>query len=354
MKRFRRYLSFRDNAIEAKAAAWLAERDDGLTPEAAAEFARWRRADPRHEAAVALLESTWGALQQLRACPPEAQRQPAENLHPGPVTWSPALFPLLAAAAALAVLVALVAQRGRWQPDSAPAAVNESVSAVYATSATGYSRIALPDGSVLKLNAGSEVHLHFTPAGRQIRLVRGEANFVVAEHKTRPFLVTAGTVFVRDVGTEFDVSLRPGSVEVLVTKGRVLVGRGSAPAAGGRAAAPQTLAELGAGQRADISLLAAAAPPLVAAVSPAAVHQALAWQQPRLEFVDTPLAQVVKQFNQFNRVQLELGDPALGAQTVSGSFQAENVDAFVRLLASGREIAVERPDPNHIVLRLAK
>src|SRR5690606_21684966 len=50
---------FADERISAQAADWLARRDDQLTPDEAEAFARWRAADPRHEAAVQRLEATW-------------------------------------------------------------------------------------------------------------------------------------------------------------------------------------------------------------------------------------------------------------------------------------------------------
>ncbi|HRJ48303.1 MAG TPA: DUF4880 domain-containing protein, partial [Opitutaceae bacterium] len=69
--------------IEATAAAWLAQRDDGLDAAAAAEFELWRRKDPRHEAAVARLETTWHTLQQLRDFRPAARMHPDRDLLAG-------------------------------------------------------------------------------------------------------------------------------------------------------------------------------------------------------------------------------------------------------------------------------
>jgi len=83
------------------------------------------------------------------------------------------------------------------------------------------------------------------------------------------------------------------------------------------------------------------------------MREELAWQGPRLIFADTPLAQVVVEFNRRNQVQIVLADAELGALTVVGSFRAENVEAFVRLIATG-DIVVERPAADRIVLRKAR
>jgi len=344
-----RKFSNHDEAIEATAAAWLAERDGGLTPEAAEEFACWRQADPRHEAAVVLLEGTWSKLRQLQSFRPEARVHPDHDLLARPAVRRAPHFPSLAATAALAASLALAAAWWWLRPARPSAGATRPAPAVLATAANGYTSTTLPDGSVLELNASSEVSVHFTKAERRLHLVRGEAHFTVAKNKARPFWVEAGTVSVRAVGTEFNVSLRPDSVDVLVTEGRVQVDRSPGLAAAGQPL--QTVAVVSAGQETVVALQGGPDRPAVATVNAAVIREELAWQGPRLEFSDTPLAEVASQFNRYNAVQLELSDPVLGAQPVGGSFKAENVDAFVRLLTSGKDVAADRPDAGHIVLR---
>jgi transmembrane sensor len=63
------------------------------------------------------------------------------------------------------------------------------------------------------------------------------------------------------------------------------------------------------------------------------------------------LAEVIAQFNRRNQVQLELGDPALAGLPVDGSFRADNVEAFVRLLESSGAVRADRVSAERIVLR---
>lgn len=350
MKFFRARKSVDDETIEAMAAAWLAQRDEGLTPEEAVEFARWRQAAPRHEAAVVRLEATWAKLQELREFRPEARRHPDRDLLTALNRRKSAMGPLLAATGLAAAVVAFVlwSRPGPAEPREAPAA------RIYATTVEGYQRVTLEDGSLIELNASSEVQVEFTPAERRLFLKRGEAHFTVAKNKARPFLVRAGTVAVRAVGTEFNVRLAERQVEVLVTEGRVKV----EPPANAAVVATE-LPTLGAGQRAFIAAPAAVrtapvAPMVVESLSSEAIRDLLSWQGPRLVFVDAPLSEVIEQFNRRNQVQIVLGDRELGAQTVGGSFRTENVDAFVRLMTSGKEMVAEHPDPKHVVLRRAR
>lgn len=332
-----------DDAVEAMAAAWLAQRDDGFSPDKEAEFSLWRQADPRHEAALARLESAWGSLLELRHFRPEATAHPDRNLlAPAPVRL--VRFPRLrwaAAAAAVAVVAA-----GAWWALQARRGANEEV---YATTADGFQRVTLSDGSVAELNTASEVRVDYSPAERRVRLVRGEAHFTVAKNKQRPFWVEAGSVTVRAVGTAFDVRLTDAEVDVLVTEGKVALAQSAA-----RPDGEVRRSNLAAGERAVIATGPGARPDLVARVGAEAIREALAWEGPRLVFVSTPLSEAVRQFNERNAVQLQLDDPALGAMPISGSFRPENVDAFVRLLAQGGDVAVAQPVPGRYVLSRAR
>ncbi len=353
-------------AIQATAAAWLAQRDDGLTPEQEAEFARWRSADVRHEAAVARLDATWSALQQLREFRPEAARHPDKDLlRTAPTSRRVVPFPAAVAAAALAASFVLACAWWFTRPElrMAPPGLTHS------TTVDGYERVALADGSMVELNSASEIQVAFGAAERRVRLVRGEAHFTVAKNPARPFWVQAGGVAVRAVGTAFNVKLGGENIEVLVTEGKVRVAEvddrdkrsevrsrksgGSLEESGPEAARQR--AELGANERIVIPTVGTTAvpvaPPVVEKVTPEALRSALAWQGARLIFVDTPLAEAVAQFNRRNPVQLELAEAELATLPIGGSFRAENVDAFVRLLASGGDISVERPTPSRIVLR---
>lgn len=331
------------------AAAWLAQRDDGLTAAEETDFNRWQQADPRHAAAVARLERTWGALQGLREFRPEAQVHPDRDLLAGARRPAARIisFPAATALAGLAAAAVVAVLFWPRATQDAPAIVRPGLATkVYATTADGYQRATLADGSVLELNANSEVRVDLLPAERQVRLLRGEAHFTVTKNPRRPFIVQTGSVAVRAVGTAFNVRLDGNAVVVLVTEGRVQV-EGQAVPAG--------LPELGVGQQIVVPLQAGtgAAPARAETLPPEAVHALLAWQGPRLRFVETPLASVVEQFNRHNRVQIELGDASLATMPVDGSFRSENVEAFIRLLESDPALQVERAGPDRIVLRRA-
>ncbi len=338
-----------NDAIESKAAAWLIEEESGLSPEHATAFRQWLEEDPRHAAAVEQLRAAWGELLRLRNYRPGAQVHPdPELLAPTPHRRTlPVLRPAAMAAAAAFVMLAAAFLwsdrfRGFFGYDVAH----------YVTESGGFNRVPLPDGSVMTLNANTEVRVRFSRDRRLVVLLRGEGHFTVAHETRRPFDVETNGLQVRAVGTEFNVRTANHAVEVLVTHGRVKLAAAAIGEPG------KDAPTLDAGERAVLADATSLAPdralPLsIERVSLDDVRAALAWQSPQLHFLNSTLADVARQFNQRNHLQIILADAELGNIPVGGSFRPENVEAFVRLLASANEVTVERSEPNRIVLRRA-
>jgi transmembrane sensor len=337
------------SALEDAAIAWLTERDDGFSPAREREFAQWLRADPRHVAAVTRLEQTLGLLAELPAYRTELNTafDRAAPIVPFPPAAPPAALPARRwprafAWAGLAAALALGAFVG-WRALRPPPAIH------YTTTIAGYERARLDDGSTLELNAASAVRVQFTAAERRVQLESGEAHFAVAHDTARPFIVSAGPIAVRAVGTAFNVRYTAGGdIEVTVTEGKVAV-------SGVERVDPNALSAaifVTAGQR--IVLPHHAPPPAVEQVDPAALRAALAWQSRLADFAEAPLADVIARFNARSRIQLLIADETLAARRIGGTFALDEAEAFVRLLERDGEISGERRGETEIHLRRAR
>lgn len=315
------------HVIDDAAAVWVARRDRGLTPAQQDEFLQWLAADPRHGERLARHQRGWGELARLALWRPEHAAEPNPDLlappplpaRAGRARIVPWVLPLaLAAAAALALLFF---PRDEAAPPPAVAAIEP-----------GYRQQVLDDGTLVELNRGARLATAFTPGERRVRLEQGEALFTVASNPARPFVVEAGQVAVRAVGTAFHVRLDSAAVAVLVTEGRVQVERPAAPLA----VAPL----VGAGQRVAIPFRGE--PAAAVAVTRDEIDRELAWQPRLLEFVSTPLLEVAREFNRRNAVQLIVADEALRTLPIGASFRSDNVDGFVRLLEASFGVRAER------------
>lgn len=331
-------------ATEDIAADWLARRESGLSADEQAEFSQWLLADPGHAAAAERLAATWARLRQpqLNGQAAMVEQWVEARVRTGRsrlarkiavVAWGG-----LAAAAAVG-LALLPMGRGPAVASAVPVAIE-----------TGPERRTLADGSVVEFNAGAVIEVDFSPLRRDVRLVRGEAHFAVRKDSARPFVVTAGGVAVRAVGTAFSVRVAPEEIGVLVTEGQVAVERVVvAEAAAGPGPGPTLVS---AGRSLAVALDSARAVPIEpTAVARAEIDAALAWRNPRVEFTAMPLAEAVALFNGRNRLQLALADPALAGIPISGLFPSDDPETFSRLVIASAGQQAARAADGTIVLK---
>ncbi|HWA86087.1 MAG TPA: FecR domain-containing protein [Opitutus sp.] len=322
--------------VEA-AARWLARRDRGLSAAEQDAYLQWLHESPEHGREIARQDRAWNRLDALRDWHPAHSSHPNPNLLARPIRRKWLWGSLAAAAAAAAMGLAMFSWRTATDvPDAHHRTIVHP----------GPRRMTLADGSLVELNAGAKLDVRFTAERRTVHLTQGEAHFIVAKNPARPFVVEAGKLAVRAVGTAFDVNLGSQAVSVLVTEGNVQLAELKP------SGEPSLLGKLTAGQQATVKgHRVPSGEPLVQIrdLSPGEVSAALAWQSLRLEFFDLPLRDVVAEFNRYNSRKLIVADDATGDILIGGIFRADNVEAFVRLLNVGFGVGA-RPQGDDLVL----
>jgi transmembrane sensor len=217
-------------------------------------------------------------------------------------------------------------------------------SCVEITTAIGEQRSAvLPDHSIVELNTQSAVRIAYTSRERRIELVRGEAFFEVAKDSRRPFIVSTEFATARALGTRFTVYRAPSGTLVTVAEGRVLVrytGTADNPVNG--RPGPIDTVEVVPGTQAD------ATPGRSVQVHAVDVDRSLAWRNRRLIFAGDTLANVVREFNRYNLPRLEIVDPRLLDQRISGVFGANDPQSLLDFLSKVDHINVSRAHPDAI------
>lgn len=333
-----------DPEIASAALAWVLEREEGFSPDRNEAFVRWCSADPRHATAVSRAERGLGLLTQLPAARPLIEARLAEEEAAKSASTVDFLRPRLAAwfagIAAVFLLGAVLYFSNRPKISEAS----------YATSGSIQRQLALPDGSVLDLNSHTALSVRQTARERRIELRAGEAFFTVAHDASRPFVVSVDGVEVRAVGTAFSVRRAPEGITVVVAEGRVEIAATNA-AAPVRAGGPAST--VGLGERARLGRGTSDFSPQVEKLAPGELRQALAWQAPKTDPGGRPLGEIVREFNQHNRAQITIADPAIAARRIGGSFSPDGIEALIRLLEQEGDILVDRRNAGEIVLRTA-
>jgi transmembrane sensor len=241
----------------------------------------------------------------------------------------------LAAAAALVLAARLVLQRNGNGDASTTAATGTRT---FATAVGKRDSVRLPDGGRVILGPASQLTVA-AGYGQRVREVElhGEAYFDVVHDTTRPFVVRAGDVTVRDVGTTFAVRNDSGTrVQVVVTSGSVAL-RSSASSGSGEAL-------LGAGD--------------VGTVQPdgrvhtqhgASTAAYLAWMRDSLVFREAPLAEVSSDLRRWYGVVLRVEDSSLAQRHLTMTFSGDPLERVLRVIGLGLGADVERRGDTAIV-----
>lgn len=332
--------------IERAAANWTLRIDRGLSAEEQDAYSQWLAEDPRHRDAIAVYRWGWDEIDRLVGL------QTTHHAKIDPDLLAPGnrfarrsrlvkgLFAAIPLAASIAIMVMVF-----WPDRAEERSVFASKAAVELIARL--EQKTLEDGSVIELNRGAAAEVEYGPDTRRVRLLHGEANFTVAKDRDRPFIVNVAGVDVCAVGTQFNVRLSNDVVDVIVSEGIVRLATSS-----NLPTVPNVLEEplLEAGHRAIVKL--GDVPEIDRSIlSSADLDRELGWQPKILDFDDTPMNEIVSQFNQSNQVQLTLGDPSLEKIRFSNYFWSDNVEGFVRLMESNFGMRAEWRGSNEIVLR---
>jgi len=328
-------LSGPEDQAQAEALDWFVRRTDGLNAAEEQVFQQWLRLDVAHALAYAQWEGDWleldaapvNRLDQLRANLARdkhleqsrlATRQ--DDAQPG---WLQRTFDALfsprsmLAGACMTVLVASVlAWSYWWQP---------VFSQTYATARGEQTEVNLPDGSRMQLDTATQTNVALYRGHRNVRVPEGQARFQVKGDAGRPFNVLAGPLRITVVGTRFAVRYTPDipghdGVRVAVEEGRVRVARAGWFGDKGEV-------ELTAGQQ-----IVSNANGTLGVVSNVALADVAPWRESRISFDNIPLKQVLAEFERYGDTQLQLADAHVAALRLTGTFDPNNLQNFMRVL----------------------
>ena len=316
--------------IETIAADWLRRREEPEWSSAdQVALDQWLKLSTAHQAAYWRLEHGWRIADRIGALGPEISR-PFSLAASLQTRWKRSRT-----AAVAAVVFALVAGSALWFHQRSDGVV---ATASFVTPVGGRGSIPLADGSRIELNTDTRLHTSVSKSERKVWLDRGEAYFDVAHRADEPFVVYAGTQTITVLGTKFSVRRDGDMVQVAVLEGRVRIDKDE----GIERPRPAIVS------RGDIALSRGEAT-LVTAHALGRVEDGLAWRDGRLVFDRMTIADAAAEFNRYSRIHIVIVDPVVADIRIGGSFQASNVDAFVRLLEDAYGLDVRREDSSIII-----
>lgn len=316
--------------IEDEALAWLMRSTSGeFSDQQARKLEQWLAQSDVHRRAYAEAKQLWQGLGQLQDSQVIGERasQAPKNDPSNEQTQQPDLVSLqavteprkrttrirclsFAAAACLALLAIFL------NPD--PEAISLRLAEHH--TATGEQRtLTLADGSSVYLNSASALNTDYSQEQRRIELIAGEAEFVVAKDRNRPFVVVTDGHEVKALGTDFIVKKQKSGVSVTVIESSVQVTQPDNPDI------PKII--LHPGERINTAL--GQAPGQLMKVK---IDRAQAWRNKRLIFEAEPLDNVVAEINRYRPGHVFLSDNTLANYRVSGVFHIDQIDKVLAVI----------------------
>lgn len=207
----------------------------------------------------------------------------------------------------------------------------------YETAVGGRMTAQLSDGSTVQLNTDTALRVRFSQGERRLELVRGQAFFNVAHDAARPFLVRAGAMEVRALGTRFDVRHDSADASVALTQGQVRVRQRTGQRQAWTLSPGQALTVLSDGRstgpaRVDVAALSG-------------------WTRNIITFHDIALGDAVAEMNRYDRAKITLAPGVPTHAKLSGVFTTGDQEEFLDAAKASFDLESRRRPDGGVELR---
>jgi transmembrane sensor len=310
------------DSVQTQAIDWLlCLRSENCTEAERRAFTIWLEESPSHRQAYETVQTHWQWMEPFKA-----MDFPARNAALQYRKKSPRRLLIYSVAASLLLALGLTAfSPSGWL----------GVPQTYIVEKGGRQTVALSDGSSIELNTDSEVRVRFNRWRRNVEMIKGEAFFTVAHNAERPFEVRASNGRIRDIGTAFDVYIKPEQVIVAVQEGVVEV---------------QTLEtrRLTEGQQLAFNNSGA-----LQTLQGQDVAALTAWRQGNLVFRNRRLDDVIAEVGRYHDTRIRLQNQNLGKLRVSGTFHTAELNGTLNAIATLLPVNIDPVSEHEIVLKSA-
>lgn len=180
----------------------------------------------------------------------------------------------------------------------------------------------LPDGTTVILNSGSSLRFSSVFAKNNMRRVelRGEGYFEVAKDTERPFIVNAGKIDIKVLGTQFNVNaydVEP-DVNIVLVEGEVAIGKANSNFSDNiMALKPNQLARFNISEN------------KIYKETSITLEKHIGWVEGKMIFVDDPIMDVVKRLENWYNTDIKIADEQLLKYRFTGTFVNESLEGIL-------------------------
>lgn len=193
------------------------------------------------------------------------------------------------------------------------------------------SKIVLPDGSTVWLNAESTLKFKapFDPISREVSLT-GEAFFDVKKNPDAPFIVQSGTARVKVYGTRFNCKAftEEDKIEVVLEEGKVSLNTGGVEKVIEKILKP--------GDRAVIDKVGNQTN-----ITNEKIEKYIAWHDGKLIFDETPMQEVAIRLARWYGIDVVIDDPRISKYKITTTFDNESLHQVLELIGMSSPIDIQ-------------
>ncbi|MFC7292847.1 FecR family protein [Hirschia litorea] len=293
---------------------------------------QWLEQDIKHKQAFESIRALWMSLDLVEDIESFLPVEPEEAPRRGAANWLMGARAMTAAAFLIGCGViistgSLFDGFGNEETES----LNATAGAVlqFATLTGKIQNIELEDGSLVKLDAESELTVTFSDKKRYVNLLKGRAFFDVAKDEARPFIVDTGENLVTVKGTAFDIRKSVNDVRVSVLEGVVDVSKAKDPS-------NEILVQLLPGKQ-----MLAKIDGSLKEVRSFDKDKQTGWTKGHLSFSQARLEDIIIDANKYRDNKIVLSEQSIGDLLFTTSFDIEQSDQMLEgvVYVHGLEVA---------------
>ncbi len=297
------------------AALWLSKRvGKSLTSAEAEDMEQWLNADRRHRLAFDQVRVVWAQLEKPAIRMASIGKEPvlARRANKAAHRYIPSLA---------VIAMSFTACLGLWIVDPT---ILQDWQADVVSGQGAVTDVTLPDGSLVRLGAGTALNIDFSKSRRYVQLLRGEAFFDVHHDSRAPFFVDSLGNQVRVVGTRFNVDQLQDRTTVSVEEGAV-----------------QVTGEEGSGARLSPGQQVVVTGGRAGPVETADMETALSWMKGRLSANNILVRDLVATLQRHSQGRIFVRE-TIANRRISGTFPTTDVPASLETIAAATNGSIVR------------
>ncbi|WP_114792792.1 FecR domain-containing protein [Niabella yanshanensis] len=218
------------------------------------------------------------------------------------------------------------------------------------TVTSGKSKLTLPDGTLVYLNANSHLEYgqDFNTAARDV-ILTGEAYFDVAHNPRKPFIVHTSKATIRVLGTRFNVkNYADATWEATLLQGKIEMYLNNKPKnkltlEPSQKVSVSALEEQSGSHLGDFKISVTKIKPLKDDIAETA------WMENKLVFVDQPLQEIAKELEREFGVTVHFKSDKSGNNRYTGAFKNDDLQQILEILDLSNPIDYELKENQLII-----